>query len=130
MTEVIPDAVRIGGRVPVAIEVVDEVDERPRRAVGRTADVPFDLAEAQRERELLIAGEVLVAEDEQVMLEERREDRVLQRVCERLRQIDAQDFRTGRVGERRDCVHGRHDSAPGPAGPAPGPGGPGAGPGS
>ena len=56
--------------------------------------------EPQREREVLLVGQVLVAEEDDEVLEERRADRGDGGVVEGLAQVDAVDLGTDRRGER------------------------------
>ena len=53
--------------------------------------VKFDLAKARRKRELLLSSQGLIANDDDVVVEKRGEDPILERGRQPLRQIDAAD---------------------------------------
>jgi hypothetical protein len=87
-------------------------------AITRQVVVPVELAEAAAEGDVLLAGDLLVAEQKDAALEEGAMDLVELGVAERLGEVDALDFgaegvaqggkergmRTCLVGERLSCV--------------------------
>ena len=70
------------------------------------------MAEAFREGVLLVLGQVLVRENEDVVLDHRVEDGVAHRIVERLRQIDAGDLRAHGRAERTQVKGRLLDTAP------------------
>ena len=69
-------------------------------AIARQRIVPVELAEAAAEGDVLLARDLLVAEQQDAALEEGAMDLVELGVAERLGEIDALDFGAERVGQR------------------------------
>ena len=66
----------------------------------------LEVAEAAGEREVLLGGDVLVAEEDDLVLEQRAMDLVERLVVERLGQVDASDLGADRRAERLDGEDG------------------------
>ena len=95
MPRVVAVAVDRCRRTSLRVEIVNGVHEGQRRPVRKPGHVAFDLAEAPRQRELLVGGEALIAEHQDVVLEERVHDRVFQRGSQGLREIDIKQMGVG-----------------------------------
>ena len=99
----VPEIVAAGDadRIAVLVEIVDDMQEGIFLAVRQPPDMLLDLAEAPREGKLRLARQVLVAEHEDVVLQEGVHDGVEDLVAEGRGQVDAADFDAAHRRQRR-----------------------------
>ncbi len=105
---VIAELFQPGRRLSVRADIGDEMDETVTvRSRRMPRDMLFDLAELLGEMELRFLRQVLVAEDEDVVLAERGEDRLARARRQRPRKVDPGDRGAAGCGQAGARSQGR-----------------------